>query len=47
MASDQLLITAVLIALVAMVGNAPNWVIPLVALPPARPIRSRSAASRA
>ena len=32
MAADQLLITAVLIALVAMVGNAPNWAIPLVVL---------------
>jgi predicted MFS family arabinose efflux permease len=32
MVVDQLLITVVLIALVAMVGNAPDWTIPLVVL---------------
>ncbi len=32
MVADQLLITAVLLAVVLMVGNAPDWTIPLVVL---------------
>ena len=32
MVADQLLITAVLVAVVLMVGNAPDWTIPLVVL---------------
>src|SRR4029453_9443325 len=30
---DQLVVASVLVALVALVGNAPNWVIPLVVIP--------------
>ena len=30
---DQLVIASVLVALVALIGNAPNWVIPLVVIP--------------
>jgi predicted MFS family arabinose efflux permease len=33
MVFDQLVIASVLVALVALVGNAPNWVIPLVVIP--------------
>jgi predicted MFS family arabinose efflux permease len=33
MVIDQIVIASVLVALVALVGNAPNWVIPLVVLP--------------
>ncbi len=32
MVADQLLIAGVLVALVAMVGNAPDWTVPLVVL---------------
>ena len=33
MVFDQLVIASVLVALVALIGNAPNWVIPLVVIP--------------